>query len=144
VRVIAIGIACRRDELLVMLVEDDAGRVKGARPPGGAVEFGERAAEALVREFREEFATDVAVTGPPAVLENLFTHEGAGGHEVVFAFPIRLQSPALTEQDAIVVDEGHRPLVRCAWHPVAAFLAGEMALYPDGLLAVLPGLMAKP
>jgi len=39
VRVVAIGIACRRDELLVMWVEDDAGALKGARPPGGAVEF---------------------------------------------------------------------------------------------------------
>jgi len=141
VRVVAIGIARRRDEVLVMWVEDDSGTVKGARPPGGAVEFGERAADALAREFHEEFGTGIEVAGAPVVLENLFSHEGAAGHEVVFVFPIRLESPALYDQDAMTVVEDHGPQVRCAWHPVAAFLEGEIALYPDGLDTVLPGLL---
>jgi len=78
------------------------------------------------------------------VLENLFAHEGAAGHEVVFVFPIRLEAAELYAQDAMTVDEGHGPLVRCAWHPVGAFLDGRLALYPDGLCKLLPGLLPPP
>jgi ADP-ribose pyrophosphatase YjhB (NUDIX family) len=51
VRPIAIGIVRRGDELLLMVVRSDDGAIKGYRPLGGSIEFGERAAEALKREF---------------------------------------------------------------------------------------------
>ena len=51
VRVVVIGLAHRNNRLLVMRVLDDAGVLKGVRPPGGEVEFGERTEDALVREF---------------------------------------------------------------------------------------------
>jgi hypothetical protein len=44
VRPIAVGVVRRRDELLLMAVRDDDGTLKGWRPLGGAIEFGERAA----------------------------------------------------------------------------------------------------
>ncbi len=60
------------------------------RPPGGEVEFGERAEDAVRREFREELGADVSVLGQIGVMENLFLHEGARGHEVVFLFLVAL------------------------------------------------------
>ena len=56
IRPLVIGLARRGDQLLVMRVCDDNGALKGARPPGGTVEFGESAAAAVAREFQEEFA----------------------------------------------------------------------------------------
>ena len=62
VRLIAIGIVRRGDELLLMAVRSDDGAIKGYRPLGGSIEFGERAAEALKREFVEELG--LAITEP--------------------------------------------------------------------------------
>ncbi|MEZ5670435.1 MAG: NUDIX domain-containing protein [Alphaproteobacteria bacterium] len=141
VRVIAIGIARHRDSILAMRVRDDSGRVKGCRPPGGAVEFGERAVEALGREFREEFGTGITVVGAPAVIENLYTHEGAAGYEIVFAFPIRLDPGWLQDQDEIRVDEGGNSGPVCAWYPIEALVRGAIELYPDGMRDLLPHLL---
>jgi ADP-ribose pyrophosphatase YjhB (NUDIX family) len=54
IRPIAIGVIRRDDRLLVMAVRDDHDNLKGWRPLGGTIEFGERAADALKREFIEE------------------------------------------------------------------------------------------
>jgi 8-oxo-dGTP pyrophosphatase MutT (NUDIX family) len=62
VRPVAIGVVRRGDQLLVVAVCDDAGAIKGWRPLGGTIELGERAAEALRREFVEELGE--AITEP--------------------------------------------------------------------------------
>ena len=59
IRVIAIGIFTRGTELLVFQGYD---KVKGSfyyRPLGGGVEPGERAADALRREIREELGEEI-------------------------------------------------------------------------------------
>ncbi|PDV86278.1 DNA mismatch repair protein MutT [Rhizobium sp. H4] len=53
IRVKVIGLAWRQDRLLAAEVEDDGGRIKGIRPLGGSIEFGETREQALQREFRE-------------------------------------------------------------------------------------------
>jgi len=54
--------------------------------PGGKVEPGESAAEALVRELREELAVDITVGRLACVAENFFVHQGAAEHEVGLYF----------------------------------------------------------
>ena len=58
------------------------------RPIGGYINFGERAAEAVVREFREELARDVEVIRLIEVYENLVTFPLSSGplevHETSF------------------------------------------------------------
>jgi hypothetical protein len=60
--------------LLAAEVYDDAGRVKGVRPLGGSVEFGETARDAVIREFKEELGAEIAITGEPVFIENIFVH----------------------------------------------------------------------
>jgi ADP-ribose pyrophosphatase YjhB (NUDIX family) len=79
VRPLALGLVRRDRRLLLVEVRDDAGCLKGWRPLGGGIEFGERAAEAVAREFREELAVEIAIEGTPEVYENLYEHEGARG-----------------------------------------------------------------
>ena len=83
VTVKVIGLAWRGDELLVAEVEESNGRVKGLRPLGGRIEFGETREEALRREFAEELGCTIELTGPWHAFENIYEHEGAMGHEFI-------------------------------------------------------------
>jgi 8-oxo-dGTP pyrophosphatase MutT (NUDIX family) len=137
VRPLAIGLARRGDTLLVMLVSDDHGTLKGVRPPGGTIEFMESAATALAREFQEELGTGIAIEGPMRVIENIYEHHGAPGHDIVFVYPIRLLEPALYARDRLTIDEGNGVLVQAEWFPLARIRSGEVLLFPKGLDALL-------
>lgn len=138
IRVKAIGLAWHDDLLLAAEVLDDAGRLKGVRPLGGAVEFGERWRAALVREFEEELGLAVEVMGEPIVLENIFTHEGARGHEIVFAADVRLPPGTIQGKEAITFAEDDGTSCTARWFDLVTLDRPEgLALYPDGLHAHL-------
>jgi ADP-ribose pyrophosphatase YjhB (NUDIX family) len=59
VRAIAVALVYRGSDVLVMAVKDDSGALKGWRPLGGAIEFGESAQQAVTREFLEEIGKAV-------------------------------------------------------------------------------------
>lgn len=136
IRAKVIGLAWRDDRLLAVEVRDDAGRLKGVRPPGGSIAFGETREEALIREFREEFGCGVAITGPWSVFENIFRHEGVLGHEIVFAADVGLHDAALYGRDAIHFREDNGTPCTARWFRPDALDEG-VALFPDGLTAAL-------
>jgi len=136
IRVVAVGIPLRGDQILVFKVWADDGTLKGVRPLGGAVEFTETALVALRREFREELGCDIEIEGSATVLENLFTHEGAPGHEIVFCYPITLLDKTLYERDRWRIDEG-KVTNELEWIDLARLAAGEIALFPVGLIEAL-------
>ena len=102
------------------------------RPLGGAVEFGETALETLRREIREELDTDIAEPRLLGVLENIFTCDGAPGHEVLFVFDARFVDVALYEEPHLDVLEGGWE--RATWEPLEELASGQRPLYPAGLL----------
>jgi ADP-ribose pyrophosphatase YjhB (NUDIX family) len=133
VRPIAIGIVRRGDEILVMAVRDDAGSVIGWRPLGGAIEFGERAADALKREFIEELGSAVEVEHPVAVLENLYSHHGAPGHEIVFVFDAAFADAGLYARDRFTFEDGGMAN-EAEWVPLERFDMHGETLFPVGLI----------
>ncbi len=116
-----------------MAVRDDDGAIKGWRPLGGSIEFGERASDALRRELAEEVGLSIAEPTLLTVMENLYSHNGAPGHEIVFVFEAKLADDTHGGREEFSFDDGGvRNEVR--WVALANFERGEAELFPAGLL----------
>jgi ADP-ribose pyrophosphatase YjhB (NUDIX family) len=132
VRVVALGVLVHEDHVLLSeLLHGDGGRSL-LRPIGGTIEFGERAVEAVVREFLEETGLAVELWDFLGVYENLFEAGGHAGHEVVFEFVLRPAPGTLEGLPEVRVTEGDA-VVAAHWAPLAEVLAGVTSVVPDGL-----------
>lgn len=138
IRPIAIGIFRRADQILVGFAYDAAKDERYCRPPGGAIEFGERAAEALCREIREETHAEIGDTRLLGVLENTFRLENVPKHEIIFVFHATFADPRLYEREELVLHEaGWEGVLK--WVSLSDCRQGNVTLYPEGLLALLDG-----
>ncbi|EBA16239.1 putative MutT/nudix family protein [Roseobacter sp. SK209-2-6] len=140
IKVKALGLHWREGRLLAAEVYDDAGHLKGVRPLGGTIEFGETWQQALKREFLEELQVEVMVSGAPLVLENLYLHEGATGHEIIFAAAVEFPDGAFENLDEILFHEDNGQLCRARWFDLDALERDGVAVFPDGLREALKGL----
>jgi ADP-ribose pyrophosphatase YjhB (NUDIX family) len=136
IRVLALAVFRRGDEILVMEGYDPLKRETFYRPLGGAVEFGERVMEALRREMREEIGAEIKDVRLLDVMENLFVYDGAPGHEIVWMHEAAFVDLSFYARDELAIEEdGARG--RAVWKPLCDFGAGRAPLYPDGLLELL-------
>lgn len=135
-----IAIAVFRDERDRILVGEGRDAAKGEvyhRPLGGGIELGERGAEALAREIREEIGAEICDVRALGVLENIFTLEGRPRHEIVLVYEARFVDAALYARDRVAVRE--EGWAAATWKPLADFESGRSILYPAGLLGLLGG-----
>ncbi|MEY9126386.1 8-oxo-dGTP pyrophosphatase MutT (NUDIX family) [Bradyrhizobium yuanmingense] len=133
IRVVAIGLHWRGGRLLAAEVRDDAGRIKGVRPLGGEIEFGESWRAALVREFNEELGIDVGIMGEPLVMENIFVHEASAGHEVMFIAEVAFPDGAFAGQDPHRLPRGQwRANRRALVRPCRSRPGRRAEALPDG------------
>ena len=116
-----------------MAVQDSTGQLVGWRPLGGAVEFGERAVDALKREFIEELGEPIRDLRPLCVLENLFVYDKQPGHEIVFVFDAHFQDAAAYDTQQFKFLDGDANLV-AQWVDLRHLREGRFPLFPDGLL----------
>ena len=92
IETIARGIALRGGKVLLC-------RAKGAKTsylPGGHIEFGEKGAEALVREIREELGIESTAGEMVGVVENAFTQHGKPHAEINLVYRLELAPDAQT------------------------------------------------
>ena len=137
IKVKALGLHWRGDRLLVADVNDDDGAVKGVRPLGGSVEFGEDWRSALAREFREELDVDITIAENHRVMENIYTHYGQTGHEVLFIAEVRFDDRDLPDGFRFSEDSGAECWAR--WVSLGQLKAEKTPLFPIGLEAFLGG-----
>ena len=137
IQVKALGLVWRDGKLLASEIYRDDGQIKGVRPLGGRVEFGETWKNTLTREFKEELDVDIAITGAPIVLENIYIHHGMSGHEVVFLVPVALPDGAFEGQSKIIYHEDNGQECCARWFDLANLDCGGLDLYPNGLKEAL-------
>ncbi|SMX32337.1 NUDIX domain protein [Actibacterium lipolyticum] len=138
IRVKALGLHWRNGRLLASEVYDDAGKLKGVRPLGGSVEFGEPAHVAVLREFKEELGLDVVIRGQPLVMENLYAHEGSAGHEVLFIFEVTFPAGAFDGQERVEFYEDSGAACVAHWYDLNDLDRDDgPELFPAGLKALL-------
>jgi 8-oxo-dGTP pyrophosphatase MutT (NUDIX family) len=136
IRPIAIGIVRRADALLAVAVRDDTGAITGWRPLGGTIELGERAADAVQREFMEELGEPITAPKLVTVLESIYTHHGAQGHEIVFVFATAFADADVYTRDSFRFRDGGVDNT-AHWVDIARLRNGQEQLFPAGLLEVL-------
>ena len=140
IRVVALGLHWRAGRLLAAEVRDDTGRIKGVRPLGGEIEFGESWRTALLREFNEELGIDIIIIGEPLMMENIFVHEGSTGHEVMFITEVAFPDGAFAGQDRIDFREDNGEEIVARWFDLGDLdVDGGPSLYPTGLKELLRG-----
>jgi 8-oxo-dGTP pyrophosphatase MutT (NUDIX family) len=130
-----IGVVWRGQELLVYEGYDVSKAETFYRPLGGGIEFGEAAADALVREFREEIGSHLDDIRYLGTLENIYVYGGHPGHELVRVYEARLTARSLYERDSwdFKVEDGSS--CHAVWKPLDDF--ADAPLYPDGLLNLI-------
>ena len=132
-----LALAVLRDGPRVLVEDSEAWdpRDRFYRPPGGGVEFGERAIDAVRREMREEFDAEISDVELLGTLESIFEYHGRPGHEIVLVFEARFQDSSLYEAERIVGTEGGGIRIEAIWLDVTQPL--DRPLYPNGLLELL-------
>lgn len=88
------GVVCLKGGEVLLIRRGKAPRMGEWSLPGGRIEWGERAAEAALRELREETAVDAEMLGLLDVVDGLFP--GADGaperHYVLVDYAVRWRS----------------------------------------------------
>ena len=105
---------------------------------GGHVEFGERSADAVVREIAEELGTALVRPVLLGVLENVFTFDGRPGHEVVFVYAGSLPDGVVADEGGWFDDGGP---IWVEWRPIQTDL--EIPLYPAGVQRLIDSSVAN-
>jgi ADP-ribose pyrophosphatase YjhB (NUDIX family) len=132
-----VALAICQDSAGRVLIERGYDRVRDEhylRGIGGGVEFGERAEDALRREWREEFGLTLHETKRLAVLENLFTHEGDLGHEIVFVYSAEIVESWAYAQPELERTEPNGLVHTGVWATSAELQASGLPCYPLGFL----------
>lgn len=123
-RPIAIAVIRRADGAVIVTsaVEPGTGRTL-VRPPGGGIEPGETAADAVVRELREELGIEIVVGARLGDFEHLVAFAGRVLHELVHVY------------EATTVADASLPATTDAGHPVWWL---ERDRFDDPTLEIVP------
>ena len=137
IRVVALCIFRRNDEILVGECRDAVTGESFYRPLGGKVEFGERGSDAAEREIREEIGAETENLRYLGLKEALFTYEGTRRHEIALIFQGEFCDKSLYQEDCYPRKDKKQTDRRAVWKPIAFFGNSRVKLYPADLLDLI-------
>jgi ADP-ribose pyrophosphatase YjhB (NUDIX family) len=136
----ALALIQRGQEILVEEGHDEIKKETFFRLLGGHIEFGEKGADALRRELREELGVETDVEHHLTTVENVFTYKGKPGHEIALIYECSLRDSrlySLDEWEAVESTAAGSITHKIAWKHVDSFTTGNEILYPDGVAALV-------
>lgn len=136
IRTIVLGIFRHEGRLLVFEGYDPVRGATFYRPLGGGIEFGEYGHQALIREIREELCAEVTDVCYLGTIQNIFTHAGKQGHEIVLLYKACFVDPACYQPDAFTDAQDNDTPISVSWKPLADFENGAF-LVPVELMELL-------
>ncbi|MBZ9780159.1 NUDIX hydrolase [Pseudomonas sp. REP124] len=139
IRALALCIFHHRGKILVNEFYDDVNQQTLYRPIGGGIEFGERSAEAIVREVQEELDQSIHDLRLLGTLESLFTYAGKPGHEIVQIYDAKFDDERVYENQQIVGHESNGAPFHAKWCDSSDF-SPTSPLVPEGLHELLKAL----
>ena len=131
----AICVFRRGDRILVSFGVDPRTGGRYARTLGGAIEFGERAEDAIRREMREELGVDILNPRLLGVLENIFELLGHRHHEIIFVFDAVFADTTLYDRSALQVNES-ACIEPATWVSIDRF-GDDLPIYPRDVVALI-------
>ena len=143
IRTTALCVLYRAGKILVFEGYDASIDETFYRPLGWGVLLGETAADAVVREIREEIGAVISNVRQLGVLENIFEFEESPGHQIMFIFDAEFDDQSLYERKIIAAQEhGDDPRTpiedfEAIWIDLADVESGQKILYPEGLLDLI-------
>ncbi len=142
IRPLALCLCRHKGRILVSRAYDSVKQAYYWRPLGGGIEFGERGAEAIVREMLEELGAEIEDVRWLGTLENLFTCEGEPGHEIVLIYDAAFTDRTLYEQPLLHGHEAGAAMeaFTAEWKSLEEFADGAARLVPEGLMEFLHAL----
>jgi len=105
-------------------------------PLGGGIDFAEPSGLALAREIREELGAEVTNLRILGTLDNIFTHLGNPGHEIIQAYDGEFVDRTLYQRPFLPGAESDGTPFRALWRARSHFSA-TLPLFPDGLTELL-------
>ncbi|MFN8369565.1 MAG: tetratricopeptide repeat protein [Bacteriovoracaceae bacterium] len=106
------------------------------RALGGGVEFFETGELAVVREIEEEIGKKIIVESLAATLENIFTHDGKKGHEIVLLYKTKFNDLENYNKSEFVINENGK-INKAIWKSLDEIRSERAKLYPVGVEKVL-------
>lgn len=137
IRPIAICVFFRGGRILVAEGFDPVKREKFYRPIGGAIEFGERGTETLIREVKEELKTEISGLRYLGAVENIFTFNGQRGHEIVLVYDGEFVDTSLYDRAELEGLEHDGSTFRAVWKSIGQMREERKPIYPSGLAEML-------
>jgi ADP-ribose pyrophosphatase YjhB (NUDIX family) len=137
IRVVALGVIRRGEEILVSELHDPDDDYRFYRPLGGEIEFGELGHEALEREFDEELGVELTAIEYLETYEDVFTFDGEQEHELWRIYEAAIVEEWPYERERMIGREPELgeefPVV---WKHPSVFSDSE-TFYPEELLLLL-------
>ena len=128
IRHIALGLAIKKNKLLVSEGFDKVKNETFYRCLGGGIEFLEKSEEALKREFLEEINVDITVKDFLGISENIFTYQGKKAHELILFYSIEISDENYQEEYKVIDDHGE---TIAKWIDINEFKNKNKILYPE-------------
>lgn len=121
----------------LLLYENISGEgIRFYRPPGGHIERGEYAHQAVQREVKEELGAKITNVTLWRVIENIFATKSKLRHEYVFCFTADFVNKEFYEKKQIDSYDGEKKRVLC-WYGKEDVVKHKMFVVPTGIMEIL-------